>query len=106
MNLIHKNKISTWDRDSSEDKQKEKTYDASLEFEERIQPQKEIKKHLKIYWNKNKKNETQQKRDSTPRFKNKQDYLLWVNAKVCVKDKVTGIYIASIKQTSKQHEQQ
>ena len=43
LNLMHNNKISTWDKDSSEEETKEKMYDASLESEERIQPQKEIK---------------------------------------------------------------
>ena len=40
LNLMHNNEISTWDKDSSDEEIKEKMYDASLELEERIQPQK------------------------------------------------------------------
>ena len=48
LNLMHNNKISTWDKDSSEEETKEKMYDASLESKERTQPQKEIKQYQKL----------------------------------------------------------
>ena len=62
INLMHNNKLSTWEKDSSEEKIEEKMYDASLESEQTILPQKEIKQYQKIYRVKNKKHKSPRKK--------------------------------------------
>ena len=102
---MNNNEISTWDRDSNEKETREKMYDASLEFEERIPTQKETKQCQKISLTKSKNHKSPKRKQSTPKFKNKKDYLLWVNAKDCIKDKIIGLYSLSVKQTPKQVKQ-
>ena len=96
VNLLHKNEISTWGRDSSEDKTKLRMYDASSESEERLSVQPKIKTELIISQNQNKKHRIH-KRKSRPitQFQNKIEYLAKFNAKDCIKDKIIGVYTIS-----------
>ena len=106
VNLIHKNKISTCDLDSSEDKTKLSMYDASSESEERLSVQPKIKTELIISQNQNKKHRVH-KRKSRPitQFQNKIEYLAKVNAEDCIKDKMTGVYTISAQKTTKINKQ-
>ena len=86
-------------------KTKEKMHEDSSESEKRIPPQEEIKLYQKISQVKNKNHKSPRKKQSTLKFKNKRDYLLWVNVEDCIKDKITNLYTISVKQTLKQVKQ-
>ena len=106
LNLIHSNEISTWDKGSSEEETKPKMYDASLELEERVLAQKETKQELANSQIHNKHFKSLRRKTQTPKFKNKRNYLTKINVDDCIKDKVTGIYTISTKNTLKQEKVQ
>ena len=93
INHIHNNEISTWDKESNEEETKEKIYDASSESKERNPSQTKTKPQPTFSLTKNNnKHKVHKRQQSNPKFQGKQDYLLWVNAQDCTKDKITGLY--------------
>ena len=106
LNLIRNNEISTWDKDSNEEETKPIIYDASLELEERTHIQRQTKQELTSYQIQNKHHKSLRKKKPTSKFKNKRDYLTRVNANDCIKDRITGIYTITSKNTEKQKKTQ